>query len=92
MEGIAGPVSHIVQELVVFQNNVRVFILVFCGVAEIWVFNVEHTTCRSYIIPKVIVVENNGALVALDDKRGHILKGLDKEVVVPLFVWVDHVV
>ena len=71
MEGVTGPVGHVVEELIVFHDNIGTFCLVFCIIAEIWVFNVDHATCRSNILWEEIVDEDDRFLIAFYVERRH---------------------
>ena len=73
MKGVASPVSHIFFKLVLFQHDIRVFTSV--SVPKVGVLDVNHTTCRADITIEDVVFENDGALIAFNHERSHILHG-----------------
>ena len=91
MEGVAGPVRHVVQELVVLHDNVRSFCLVLCIITEIWVLNVDRATCCSNILREDIVDEDDRFLITFDVERRHSFDVIDDYSVIEVRVWVNYV-
>ena len=50
----------------------------------------NHTTCRADITIEDVVFENDGALIAFDHERSHILHGWDCQVIIPLLLRMNH--
>ena len=91
MEGVAGPVRHVVEELVVLHDNVRSFFLVLCIITEIWVLNVDRATCCSNILREDIVDEDDRFLITFDVERRHSFDVIDDYSVIEVRVWVNYV-
>lgn len=66
MEGIAGPVSHVVLELVILYHNVGALLLILLVESEVGVLNVNRATGCANVLRENIVHEDNRTLVAFD--------------------------
>ena len=64
MEGVSGPVGHVIEELVVFEDDEGILVRIVQTVAEVWVFDVNGTTSRSNVPREHIISEHNGTSVA----------------------------
>ena len=86
MEGVAGPVRHIIIKLVVVHNDVWPI-----TIAELRALNVNDAACCTDILSKFVPREDHGAFIALYHENRHVLYRINDDRVIELFVWVNYI-
>ena len=64
MEGIAGPVRHVILKLVVVHDDVRLI-----TISELRALDMYNTAGRANVLVKFVSNENHWALVAFDHEN-----------------------
>ena len=88
MEGVACPVSHVVEELVVCHYNIRV-LSCLVAVAEISAIDLNYTTYSTNVVSEGVSGEDDRPLVAFDEEGRDLLILIHDLVVVELQIRVD---
>ena len=85
MESVTSPVCHIILEPIVFHDYRGTV-----TIAEVWIFNMDYSTCSSYIISKDVTCKYDGTPVALDHEGGNILEFIVNVSVIKFCVRIDN--
>ena len=69
MNGIACPVGHVVEKLIVFDHDERVLLRTVHAIPEVRIFYVDYPACGPNVLTKHVINEKYSTSVALYHKR-----------------------
>ena len=85
VEGISGPISHILLKLVALKDDDWV-IFTLLSESKVWILNVNRATCCANVLTESVSNEDHRSSIALDDERSDVLHSAHDERIVKLSV------